>query len=301
MLRSLVTVITLLFILNFTSIAQEIIANVTVNMERVEMDNRHNVQTLKNDLENYINNNRFTNIEWEGPRIPVEISIVLSGGYGGRYNARLLVISKRIIDGPDEAASVAFRIIDDKWSFEYAPFASHNYNLLRYNQFTTLIDFYMLLVIGFDLDTYEELGGNSAFELAKQVFQLGASIKADGYETISSPGTFNKFNLISELNDIRYYELRKLIFAYYVDGLDKMASNKNKALEELDYIISEMAKFKQDKMTGPSVLLQVFMDSKSLEMSQLFKDYPDKSIYDNLIYLDPANAEIYRKAKEGRY
>lgn len=285
----------------YLSLAQEIIANVTVNMDRVEMDNRHNVQTLKNDLENYINNNRFTNIEWEGPKIPVEISIVLSGGFGGKYNARLLVVSKRTIDGPEGAASVAFRMIDDKWYFEYAPFASHSYNTLRYNPFTTLIDFYMLLVIGFDLDTYEELGGNPVFELAKQVFQLGASINADGYETKSSPGTFNKYNLISELNDMRYYDLRKLIFAYYVDGLDKMAFDRKKAIEELDYIISEMAKFKQNKMTGPSVLLQVYMDSKSLEMSQLFKDYPDKSVYDNLIYLDPPNAEIYRKAKEGRY
>ncbi len=297
-----IILIAVLFSLHITqSFSQEIVANVTVNMDRVEMDNRYNVQTLANDLENYINNNKFSDINWEGPKIPVDISIVLIGGFGGRYKARLLVVSKRTIDGPEGSASVAFRIVDDNWAFEYNRFASHSYNTLRYNEFTTLIDFYMLIVIGLDLDTYEELGGSPTFEKAKQIFQLGASIQADGYETRSSPGAFNKFNLISELNDMRYYDLRNLFFAYYVDGLDRIANDKKKALEELDYIVSEIARFKKDKMVGPSILLQVFLDSKYLELSQLFKDYLDKSVYDNLIYIDPINTEIYRNAKEGRY
>jgi hypothetical protein len=286
--------------LPFLTLSQEIDATVTVNMDQIVMDNKVNVQTLSIDLQNYIKNVSYTENQWEGPKIPVDIGIVLSGGTNSRYSARLLIVSKRMLDGGDDLYSVALKLVDDTWSFEYQRFANLEHNTLLYNEITTLIDYYMMIVVGFELDSYEELSGSASFDKARRFFTLGSSAGANGYGTQSSPGAFTRYNLINELTDARYYELRKLIFSYYVDGLDKMATDKANAQKTLAEVISDIAIFKEKKMIGPCILLQAFSDAKNLEWVELFKDYPEKSVYDKLMYIDPSNSQRYREAKDSR-
>jgi hypothetical protein len=158
----------------------------------------------------------------------------------------------------------------------------------------------MFLVIGMDKDTYGELDGSKEYDKAKSIFQLGASNEIPGFKTFSQPGEFTKYNLVTELTDMRYEDFRKLIFAYYVDGLDRMAFNKEKATEALAGIIADMAAFKQNKLTGPSVLLQLFFDSKAQELASIFKGYQDKKVFNDLIYLDPSNTMLYNEARDSR-
>jgi hypothetical protein len=289
-------------ILPFSAFSQEIKANVTVILDQLTFENRTNVTQMENDVEAYINNQKFTRIEWEGEPIPVEITIVLSGGTRNLYGGRLMVVSKRVLDGPEEEAgeSVALKMLDSRWSFEYGLGANLTYNPMRFDAFTSLIDYYMLLVIGFDLDSYNELSGSEVFEQAKSIIQLGASNSADGYSTFSQPGEFTRFNLVSELTDMRYYDLRKIFFSYYYDVLDQMAFDKEKAMKSLEFVILDLANFKKDKMVGPSVLLQAFFDSKAEEIAYTLKSYPNEDVFLNLKYVDPSNTILYDDAKAGK-
>ncbi|MCX7735197.1 MAG: DUF4835 family protein [Candidatus Kapabacteria bacterium] len=296
-------IIGILFLLSsFSLFSQEIEANVIVNMEQLEFEARNNVANFDKDIMNYINNQSFTGEKWEGPKIPVEINIYLSGGRNGKYSARMFIVSKRTLDGPDEntGQSVALRMIEDNWAFEYGLGAFLSFNMLRYDRISSMIDYYMFLVIGMDKDTYGELDGSKEYEKAKSIFQLGASNNIPGFKTFSNPGEFTKYNLITELTDMRYEEFRKLIFAYYVDGLDRMAFNKETATEALAEIISDMAAFKQNKLSGPSVLLQLFFDTKAQELASIFRGYKDKKVFNDLIYLDPSNTMLYNEAKDSR-
>ncbi|OGU38050.1 MAG: hypothetical protein A2X61_17005 [Ignavibacteria bacterium GWB2_35_12] len=290
----------ILLLTAYNLFSQEIEVNVTVNMDQLAFEARTQVSNMESDVKNYINNQKFTNIEWKGDKIPVDLTIFLSGGAGNRYSARLLIISRRYLDGPDEGQSVTCKLYDQKWSFEYGLGAYLKYNPNTYNSFTTLIDYYMNLVIGFDMDTYGELDGSSAFEMAKNLVLLGASYNAEGYQTYSSPGDFTRFNLVAELNNVRYNDFRKLMFSYYVDGLDQMSTNKQQALAAIDSVIFEMAAFKENKMTGPSVLLQAFFDAKAQEIGGLFNGYPKPQVFQQLKYLDPGNTSIYDEAMEGK-
>src|SRR3989339_528987 len=252
----------ILLLTAYNLFSQEIEVNVTVNMDQLAFEARTQVSNMESDVKNYINNQKFTNIEWKGDKIPVDLTIFLSGGAGNRYSARLLIISRRYLDGPDEGQSVTCKLYDQKWSFEYGLGAYLKYNPNTYNSFTTLIDYYMNLVIGFDMDTYGELDGSSAFEMAKNLVLLGAS--------------------------------------YNVDGLDQMSTNKQQALAAIDSVIFEMAAFKENKMTGPSVLLQAFFDAKAQEIGGLFNGYPKPQVFQQLKYLDPGNTSIYDEAMEGK-
>ena len=291
--------ICLFFVLNcLESFSQEIEAKVSINLEQIPQEYRHYVSTMESDVTKYINSQRFTNIEWEGPKIPVDINIALSGGNRGIFAAQMFIAAKRYIYQQDGGQSITLKLIDKEWTFEYNQGAMLSYNPSRFNKFTSLIDFYMLLIIGFDADTYEELSGTPIYERAKQIVSMGATYGAEGYKTTAAPGEFTRYSLVSELTDLRFEPLRKLFFSYYVDGLDLMAVDKEKAKENLAYVIQEIAEFKRTKLTGSSVLLQAFFDAKALELADIFKGYKKyPSIFKNLIYLDPSNTMIYQESE----
>lgn len=290
----------LLFLIQF-SFSQEIEATVTVNIEQLDFESRTHVSSMKWDLENYINNQRFTEIEWDGPKIPVDINIFLTGGYNKQYSAQVVIVSRRIVRGTDDQGqSVELKLFDKNWSFIYQSGGNFSYNPSRFNEFSTLIDFYMLMIIGFDMDTFGELDGSRTLDKSKQIAQMAAAMNKNGYNTNYAPGELTRYSLISEMTDPRYEDFRKLIFEYFVDGIDLMVDDKVKALNNIEGIIQRMADFKRNKLTGPSVLLQVFFDSKSLEFAQLFKGESERAVWDYLIYLDPTNTMMYQDAAKGK-
>lgn len=287
--------------LTLSARSQEIEATVSVNMEAIPEEYRTNILTLQSDVETYINNQRYTNIEWEGPKIPIEVNIAITGGMRNTYSAQLFIASKRFIFGQEGGQSVTLKLIDRTWVFEYNRGAMLSYNPSRYNEFTSLLDFYMLLIIGFDLDTYESLSGSRVYELARSIVTMGASYGADGWQTTATPGEFTRYTLISELTDLKFEPLRKLFFSYYYDGLDVMAEDREQGLSNLAYVIQEMADFKDKKLSSPSVLIQAFFDAKAPELADLFKGYKKHpGIFRDLMYLDPTNSQIYDEAQQGR-
>ena len=76
---SILASLSFVFIISFSvSNAQEINAEVVVNMEQLSFEARNYVSTMENDLERYLNNERFTDLQWEGEPIPVGITIYLA-------------------------------------------------------------------------------------------------------------------------------------------------------------------------------------------------------------------------------
>lgn len=281
--------------------SQELKANVTVNMDQIQFDSRQYVTSLKYDLENYINNQKFTDIEWEGPKIPVEISIYLTGSNRTFFSAQLIIISKRTIrDTDDEGHSIALKLLDKNWSFEYQTGAMLSYNPTRFNEFTSLIDFYMLMVIAHDLDTYGELEGSKYYDKAKQIILLAASQNKSGYSVNFQPGEMTRYSIISEFSDPRNEPFRRAIFSYYVDGLDLMKENPSQAKKNIAQAIADMADFKKNKLTGPSNFILIFFEAKAPEISQIFKGDSDNKIWTDLMYLDPTNTMLYQEARRGR-
>ncbi len=281
--------------------AQEIHATVTINMEQLDFEARNNVATMKRDLEDYINNQKFLDMEWEGDPIPVDIQIALSGGANNKYSAKLFIIARRYLDGVSDppGQTVETKFYDSKWSFEYGLGATLSYNPMVYNDLNTVIDYYMLMVIGFDLDTYSELGGQRAFEKAKALVNLGASNNGQGFDKYSQPGEFTRYNLVTELSDMRYNGMRKIFFSYYYDGLDRMEFDKAKAIQSLRDAIADLADYKKNKLVSSSVLLQLFFDSKAQEIATIFNGYDDKTVFSDLRYLDPTNSSLYEQASNG--
>ena len=77
-LRIALFVLFVLFIAqNVTSSAQELQATVNVNMQTLTQDQRQDMMTMARDVENYLNNNRYLNSDWEGEKVPVDVTLSL--------------------------------------------------------------------------------------------------------------------------------------------------------------------------------------------------------------------------------
>jgi hypothetical protein len=235
----------LFFLPSYKSLGQEI--NATVDLVTEGMDNDHlvSVQYLKSTLENYINSNQFSNVDWEGPKIPVNISLQLTATGQNTYSANMFIASKRTISPEDETSTTNMMFEDKgKWNFEFTQGLSLSYDFNRYDNLSSLIDFYMLIIIGLDLDTYGELDGDQCFQRARRVFDIATGRNAPGWETYMT-SEYGRLSFITDVSSPRFDEFRKLIFEYYVDGIDMLADDRPQALRNIGNTIHKMADFKE--------------------------------------------------------
>lgn len=278
-----------------TAYAQEAQATVTVNMDLLPQDMRVELQSMANDVRTYLNSQSFTGIEWEGERIPIDVTIYLMSRSGNRYQARLAVVSKRLVNGRPETGSPMLRVFDQQWTFEWTFNPMLSFQIQRFDEFTSLIDFYVIMAIGLDMDTYDDLGGTVAYRRAQQIAQTASSAGAVGFETFYQPGEFTKMALITEMLDLRYERFRRLIFDYH-DAIDLMASDPDGGRAALEVTIASLGHFKKTKITNRSVLLQAFFDAKHMEIAEVFRGRKDSPVWQDLRYLDPGNTQVYEQA-----
>ena len=270
-----------------------------VDLQNIPFDSRIDIQNLKQDLLNYINNQRYADEDWDKPKVPVDIGITItSRGPNNTYTGILTVMAYTVLE--NGSRSIMMRAMDKQWSFEYAPGNMMSFQSNRFNTLSSPIDFYMLMAIGMFLDTYAELDGTPFYEKAKVICRAGAGANISGYPTTPDPSVPSKLGFSTEATDLLYEEFRKLIFSYHFDGLEAVNANKAQGLPLLATVIEQMNQFKKAKVTMRSQFMESFFNSKFQELADLFKGYQDPELFTNLSQLDPANSSVYQAARENR-
>jgi len=285
--------------MNVTTFGQEIVANVSVNMEQIPLDLRLEVQSMANDVRTYLNNQRYTSDEWEGEKIPVDVTIYLMSRRENTYTARLAMVSKRLVNNEPNTGGALLRVFDQNWTFEYTMNPTLTYQAMRYDKFSSRLDFYVLMAIGMDMDTYDDLGGTSALKAAQGIAQLASAVNESAFNTYFQPGEITPMSRITELLDIRYADFRRLIFDYH-DAIDIYGRNKDEGRKALASVISAIANFKRQKVSNRSVLLQTFFDAKYPELADVFKGTNIGTVWADLALLDPSNTQVYEQARNAK-
>lgn len=287
------------WLLGVTLHAQEIQSTVVVDMQTLTLDQRQDLVNMARDVENYINNNRYLDKDWDGEKIPVDITIYIRARNSNRVSARLAVVSKRLINGQPGTGSGLFRIFDQEWSFEWSMTPTLVYQTMRYDDFASVIDFYMLMAIGLDMDTYDDLAGTPAYKIAQQIAQSGNARGVSQFSTMYQPGEFTRMSLVSEFMDIRYQGMRRLIYDYH-DAIDTYAKDKVAGITALEAVVHDIAEFKRNKLSNRSVMMQAFFDAKQVELAGLFRGNKTSNVWTDLRYVDPGYTQQYEAARDGR-
>ena len=278
--------------------SQEIAARVIVNFESLQTEYREKLLNFATQVEDYINKNKWTDIKWEGPKIPISIQVYFrSGNPSNRYSAQVVISSQRPIY-QSEKSTLMLKLIDPNWEFTYEKNQVLLFNPNLFEPLTGFINYYVYVVLGIDSDSYEEFGGTKFFNQALSIAYQGAS---SNFSSGWSPGegSFNRVDFVSEYLNEKFQNFRKAFFDYHYNGLDLASEDPSLPTKKLINFINTLEDLRAKVFTR-SILLKVFFDTKYLEFCEILRNYRDKSIFDRLKKIDPAHISTYDEYQRRR-
>lgn len=286
----------LILLLNINIWGQELEATVQINTEQLQTVYRENLAVFKNQIEDYLNNTKFTGNSWDWPRIKCSFNVFFtSASEDIKYNAQVVINSSRPVEG-SENRSLMLNIMDSKWSFNYEKNQSIYFNSIDFNQLTSFLDFYAFVIIGMDADSYEPFGGTKYFQDAMRIALLGSSSgSSDSWGTKSA--NYYKRGFIEDATSANFQQLRQDIFDYHYNGIDVFYNNKIATYKSITKLIDNLFHLIKSKNIR-SAFVNSFFDAKSGEIISYLKDFNDRSIYSKLIKIDPAHTSKYIEVQD---
>ncbi len=259
--------------------AQSIIATVDLELNALPDENRVKLQNFKQVLEDYLNNYKWTKDEFIG-ELKINWSLVLqdiSASYQDRYKAQLLVTNNTDVQYADRRC---------RFAYQKGEIPIHTDN--NWDSLTSLLDFYMNIIIAEEMDKYGHLLGTPYLEKAKLIaeqarFGLGQFI--EGWDL--------RVELIVDLLNDKTKKYREMKDFYFY-GLYFSKEDPAKArtyIKEAINMLEEIHKAEDSKYKRCTK----FLEAHHIEIVELFKDSNESPIFEKLVKLDPDRANIYRE------
>lgn len=271
---------------------QELDCKVIVNYESLPVVNRELLAGFAGVVEDYMNMTRFTEEEWEGPRIPCTMNIFfLSASSDVNYSAQVVVVSQRHIYNSINYSSM-LTINDNNWSFIYEKGQGLYANLSTFDPLTSFLDYYANIIIGFDMDSYFELGGSPYYSKAFNIVNLGSSSGFPSGWQSASPTSFSRWNLVSDFQNDKYRPFREAFYNYHYNGIDIFSEHRDIALEQMTNLVKTLEEMRS-KVDLNTVLIRAFFDAKSGEIADYLRHTNNPRLFETLKKIDPRHAAKY--------
>jgi len=297
-LKPLLSVFTLLLLLLMPrgSFSQEFNVTVDLNTGQISTTEYNYLNELRTLIKEYIEDRRWTDHNFqEDERIEVRLNIVITNAdNNANFDANLIVQAFRPIYNTNNK-SLLVRINDSGWQFNFPRGRTIIYDPFQFDDIASVLDFYMLVILGYDFDSFSELGGTPYFQQAQNILNV-AQAGGGGAGWSSSGSRRSRHNLITQLNDQRYEGLRRAIYTYHRLGLDRFTINTDAArLSVLESF--ELLRDTQRQVTDQH-LFSILFSTKFREFTAVFVD-ADLNLrlqaYNLLIDMDNSHVSEYDK------
>jgi hypothetical protein len=300
MKRIFIFLFTLVLIITPFLVSQELDCKVTINIESIQSSQRDYLRNFTSDIERYLNNTRFTNEDLNGEKISCNMEISFkSGTSDNRYQVQVVIASQRPVYIKDEISNRTtpiLRILDNNWEFTYMPNQRMNHDEMIFDPLTGFLDFYAYLIIGYDLETYIPMSGNSCFQKALNTVRLAANSTTAGNDWKQSSASYSKFGISDELTNMKYDSFRSALNNYHYDGIDLLATEPKKAQDNILNALESINDIR-NRQGRNSATVKQFFDAKFREIAEVFQTYPDRSVYDRLSNYDEEHRSNYQETK----
>ena len=270
---------------------QELQCNVSVNYQNITGNDYSFLDELGQNIREYINDRRWTNDVYEDfERIECSFQVIITEAISlTRFRARVLVVGRRPIYGTVQKTTV-FQVNDQEWVFDYDRGTPLFFRPDVFHSITSLVNFYVYILLGYDYDTFDNMGGSPHFEQARRVADVAKNAGTVGWSSLA--GELGRGDLISQIMDPRYRDLRIAYADYHLRGLDRFVTDANAARRTiLDVIIRIEAVADEVER---SYYIDQFFTAKYREIATAFKGSTVAvQAYDTLARLDPAHLSEY--------
>ena len=262
----------LLFILfSFFSFSQVLDCKVSVNADLVDQTNSQIFETLEMELNEFINKTSWVNIRSEDyNRINCTMLITIENYANNEFQANLQIQSSRPVFGSTYATPLLNRK-DDNFNFSYQEFESLNFNPNNTNtSLVSLISYYVFVILGIDADSFALFGGDPYYVQARKIVDLSQTNRFSGWK--QSENKTNRYWLIDQLSTNPFSLFRQAFYDYHINGLDLMVNQPELGKQTISKSIADLKSLSESRPN--SLLVQLFFDTKSDEVVQIFSGGP---------------------------
>jgi hypothetical protein len=278
------------------TVAQEVDCTVKVNTDAVPTTHKDLLVNFADDIRAYLEN-----YNWGGgdasEKVKCTIDIFFKSVSGdNQYVAQAFIGSQRPRFMTDQSTAV-LRLMDESWEFTYVKDRPINHSPRMFSDLASFLDFYMFLIMGYDYDTYDELSGTINLQKAFLVANLGMSSGQKSWQR--STTQFSRTQLVADLLDPKFEPVRRASWIYHYCGIDSLSLRPHQAQENMITALEMIGRVR--KTVDPrNLAFRAFFDAKHMELAEVFRTYPEESVYDMLVRVDPGNQTAYEAARKKR-
>jgi hypothetical protein len=279
--------------------AQEVLCNVRVMANQIQSSDKQKFQTLQTAIREFVNNKKWTTDVFKSDeRIECNIMINVTEELSSdHFKGTIQVQSSRPIFN-SSYHSPLINFIDQDFEFKYMQHQNLEFNENTHvSNLTSVISFYVYLMIGLDYYTFSHDGGVTYLQKAQSIVNNAQSASERGWKAFES--NKNRYWMAEELLDAKYNSFTEALYNYHRVGLDAMYDDTDKGRAAITESLEMLRKVKRQNPTA--FILQLFFDAKSQEIANIYSQaFPDEQarVINLLTELDPANISKYNKIKE---
>lgn len=271
--------------------SQELSCLIAVSYRNLSGSDYSFLDELEQRAIEYMNQRQWTEDRFEDEerincsmRIEFTEAITLS-----QFRASLVVSSSRPIYGSAQRTQV-LTLSDADWQFEYSQGTPLIFQPDKYDPITSVLNYYAYILLGFDYDTFDELGGQPHFEKARRIAEIAQNVGAIGWNSLG--GDQSRGELISNIMDPRFAVLRTAYFDYHYSSLDNFIENTADSRRMMLSIVEDLAALRED--VTRAYYLDQFYSAKYKEIVSVFRGSQEASqAFDALSKADPAHLSDY--------
>ena len=301
LLRSLKYYLLLILFLSAKTVSsQELNCNVQISAQKIQGSNRQVFESMQRDIYEFMNNTVWTNHVFSyAERIDCNIIMNLTEQLSADEFRGTIQIQLRRPVFNTTYNSTMLNFMDNNFQFRYVEFQPLEFDPNSYrSSLVSVLAYYAYVILGFDYDSYSFEGGSELFQVAEKIVTNAQNAAEPGWKPYDGSRNRNRYWLIKNILDKEYEGIRRFIYEYDINGLDKMESKTTEArasIVESLRLIQEVYRAKPDPFM---YLIQIIMESKAEELINIFSDAfaEEKSrVMQILTEIDPGNKSKYEK------
>lgn len=259
--------------------AQIFKSEVALDLTQLPETKKERVEGLDDTIRDYIDNSQW----FENPlsfEIPITLTMSLldaSAQYEDRYSAQLQASNNRDIQFKDRFCKFPYQMNEPLFRDDNS-----------YDPLTGLVDFYIYMIVGAEMDKRAILGGQPSYEQAKKVCQ-----NAMFGESIFHTGWDKRTELVEKIASEEWETIRKLHAIFFRAKIYHQEGNGAKARRYCRAVVIELGKMFDENQEDEK--MKEFLKYHFFEFGPLFEEEKDPALFQRLIEMDPDHREEYEK------
>ena len=248
---------------------------VTLDDRLLRSEEKQDILNITNDIKRF-----FLSTSWDDNYSDLNINLyvqIIFEGVTIKGNETIYNCQAMFSNGND------LRYFDKNVQFFYNSSTSLYYDPILFEPLTGFLAFYAHLILAGEIDTYEFNGGNSSYELARDIALRGS---ASEYKK----GWSARSNTVDDLN--RNNGLRKARLAFYIAEDLFKDGNVEGASEEIKIMLDGLEESFRD--VGRENSTQYFLKIKSENIAKMLLFIGDIELLKDMKELDPDRRDLYQ-------